>query len=190
MTPKTSTPTPPGFLLIFWAAHDISWTFEFFTPTWVPNLVAVRRSCRKGGGGTDRHTQRDTATLYSRLAGYPASLGPLLPVRFSLPPSPPPSSPLLPLSILGLPGFDQNICVIVQENCFPESYFEIWSSKIPNRGGGVTFLSICRQIMKYPGFLNFFTSKPSWGGGGGKHFLLIFWAARDISRSFVEFLTP
>ena len=34
----------------------------------VPNLVAVRRSCRKGGGGyrqTDR--QRETAALYSRI---------------------------------------------------------------------------------------------------------------------------
>ena len=58
---------------------------------------------------------------------------------FSLPPSPPPSLPPsmppsslpLPISILGLPGFAQNICVIVQDNCFPESYFEILSSKIP-----------------------------------------------------------
>ena len=34
----------------------------------VPNLVAIRRSCRKKGGGTDRqtHTQRDAAALYSR----------------------------------------------------------------------------------------------------------------------------
>ena len=40
-----------------------------------PNLVAVRRSCRKKGGvQTDRHTKK-TAALYSRLAGYPASLG-------------------------------------------------------------------------------------------------------------------
>ena len=46
-----------------------------FTRICVPNLVAVRRSCRKrGGGGTDRQTKK-TAALYSRLAGYPASLG-------------------------------------------------------------------------------------------------------------------
>ena len=41
----------------------------------VPNLVAVRRSCRKKWGvQTDRQTKK-TAALYSRLAGYPASLG-------------------------------------------------------------------------------------------------------------------
>ena len=38
----------------------------------VPNLVAVRRSCRKGGGG---YRQRDTAALYSRLAGLPGFAG-------------------------------------------------------------------------------------------------------------------
>ena len=37
----------------------------------VPNLVAVRRSCRKkGGGGTDRQTKK-TAALYSRLPNAP-----------------------------------------------------------------------------------------------------------------------
>ena len=87
---------------------------------------------KKGGGvQTDTHTQRDTPALYSRLAGYPASLGPL---PLCLLPCLPPSSPPLPLSILGLPGFAHNICVLVQDNCFPQSYFEIWTSKIPHRG--------------------------------------------------------
>ena len=39
----------------------------------MPNLVAVRRSSRKKGGGY-RQTKK-TAALYSRLSGYPASLG-------------------------------------------------------------------------------------------------------------------
>ena len=30
----------------------------------MPNLVAVRRSCRKGGGGTDRETDKGTLQLY------------------------------------------------------------------------------------------------------------------------------
>ena len=96
-TPKTSThPTPPLFifLLIFWAVHDISRTLvEFLTPqnpSWhppgvgcvniffklrmspismrlcVPNLDAVRRSCRKKGVQTQTDRQRDAAALYSR----------------------------------------------------------------------------------------------------------------------------
>ena len=101
---------------------------------------------KKGGVQTDTHThththtQSDTAALYSRLAGYPASLGP------------PPT-------------------------------------------GGLILLSICRQIMKFPGALDCFTLKtspppPSLWGGGVNIVLLIFWAAQDISRTFVEFLTP
>ena len=119
--------------------------------TCVPNLVAVRRSCRKNGGGgyrqthTHTHTQRDTAALYSRLAGYPASLGPL---PLCLLPRIPPSSPHLPLSILGLPGFAHNICVIVQDNCSPESYFEIWTSKIPHRVNFVIDLSTDHEISR------------------------------------------
>ena len=58
-----------------------------------------------------------------------------------VPPSMPPSSPPLPLSILGLPGFAQNISVIVHDNCFPESYFEMLTSKISHRGE-VNLLSI------------------------------------------------
>ena len=33
----------------------------------VPNLVAVRRSCRKGGGGGTERQTKDTVALYSRL---------------------------------------------------------------------------------------------------------------------------
>ena len=78
------------FLLIFWTAHDISPTFvnlwppktplrlpwggsNVFLIRWfpagsiricMPNLVAIRRSCRKKGGYRQTHTQRDTAALY------------------------------------------------------------------------------------------------------------------------------
>ena len=38
----------------------------------VPNFVAVRRSCRKGGGGTDRHT--DTQTHKGTLQLYIADI--------------------------------------------------------------------------------------------------------------------
>ncbi len=62
-----------------------------------------------------------TAALYSRLAGYPASLGPF---ALCLLRRLPPSSPALPLSILGLPGFAQNICVIVQDNYIPDILFK------------------------------------------------------------------
>ena len=41
----------------------------------VPNLVAVRRSCRKKGVQTDSQTDKGTLQLYIVLAGYPASLG-------------------------------------------------------------------------------------------------------------------
>ena len=39
----------------------------------VPNLVAVGWSCKKKGGGVQ--TDKGKRQLYSRLAGYPASLG-------------------------------------------------------------------------------------------------------------------
>ena len=44
----------------------------------VPNLVAVRQSCRKKGGGTDR--QRETAALYSRYQNGARAQSTLLPL--------------------------------------------------------------------------------------------------------------
>ena len=110
---------------------------------------------KNGGGGTGRHThtQRDTAVLYSRLAGYPASLGPL---PLCLLPRIPPSSPPLPLSILGLPGFPHNICVIII--AFLKVTLKFGRLQFPT---GLILLSICRQIMKFPGALDCFTLKTS-----------------------------
>ena len=80
---------------------------------------------------------------YAMLAGYPASLGTLPPIRPSLPPFLPPSRPPLPFSLPASlqsaprsfhPRITRLRCVIVQDNCFPESYFEILTSKIPHRG--------------------------------------------------------
>ena len=45
-------------LLIF--GHPKKTTSPISTRICVPNLVAVRRSCRRGGGGTDRQTDRQT----------------------------------------------------------------------------------------------------------------------------------
>ena len=85
---------------------------------------------------------RDSTTIgYNRLAGYSASLRPSLPdclspsptrkpatlppcLPLSLPPSLPASRLPHPLSILGLPGFAQNICVIAQDNCIPRILFK------------------------------------------------------------------
>ena len=83
----------------------------------------------------------------------------------------PPSSPPLSLSILGLPGFAQNIFVIVQDNCFPESYFEILTSKIPHRV--VNFFIDLSTVHEISLTFDFVTPKtsplpaPLVGGGGG-----------------------
>ena len=117
------------------------------------------------------------------LAGYPASLGPLrpclppflpaslsrLPLPFSLPTAPP---SLLPLSILGLPGFSQSICVIAQDNCIPEildasGYFDILTSKTPHRGGvnkNVSIFSAVHEILRTLEILTPKTFTPQWGG--------------------------
>ena len=72
--PSLSPSSGGGFknLSIFWAVHDISRTLDFFdalkshshisTRICVPNLVAVRRSCRKKGRyrQTDRQADRQT----------------------------------------------------------------------------------------------------------------------------------
>ena len=132
--------TPGGvgvkhFLLIFWAVHDIPRTFEtgvgwvkfFFSWEWVsylcecvPNLVGVRRSCRKkSGGGVQTRTKR-------RFARAP------LPVRHSflpscLPPVHPPSFHPRITRLRSLPGFAQNIFLIVQDNYIPDIPFKTWN---------------------------------------------------------------
>ena len=62
------------------------------------------------------------------LAGYPASLGPSLSVSLPANPYLPPTP--LPLSILALPGFAQNMCLFGQDNCIPEILFTTWCFKL------------------------------------------------------------
>ena len=71
--------------------------------------------------------------FYLELAGYPASLGPLPPVRPSLSSSLQSVPPSFHPRITRLR--QEYLCVIVHDNCFPESYFEILTSKISHRGG-------------------------------------------------------
>ena len=78
--------------------------------------------------------------MYSKLAGYPALLGPL-PLYFSLP-----FVTLFYPPSLGLPGFAQNICSVISHRitAFPRyflkldaySYFEIFAPNPPPVGWG------------------------------------------------------
>ena len=105
------------------------------------NVTNLHRNCCsiqwRARGGVNLSV---SACQNIELAGYPASLGPLpplppppsLPASLSLssslppflPPCLPPVRPSLSLSIFGLPGVAQNICVIAQDNCVPEILFK------------------------------------------------------------------
>ena len=78
---------------------------------------------KKGGGDTDTHRQRDTAAVYSRLAGYPASHG------FPPPPPLPPSS--LSLITWLHPG---DICIVIAQDIFSKLDAETASPESPPPG--------------------------------------------------------
>ena len=154
---------PPGWVKFVWD-RMIPGSIR----TWVSNFVAVRRSCRRGGG-TDRHTQRDTAALYSRLAGYPASLGPLPPVRpslspslESLPPSPPPS---FHPRITRLRS--EYLCKSFRIIAFPKVSLKFGRLNFPTGGGGNFFidLSTDHEISRILLPLKLHPIPLWWGGG-------------------------
>ena len=70
LTPKTSTPLVGWglifLLLIFWAVHDISRTFEFGCSQ---TVVSKKRGIHTRTHSRT-HIQRDTAAVYSRKPGH------------------------------------------------------------------------------------------------------------------------
>ena len=71
---------------------------------------------------------------FSLTTSFPSGPHFIPPIRPSLSPSLPPYNlPItssLPLSILRVPDFAQNICVIAQDTCIPEIRFKTWCFKL------------------------------------------------------------